>query len=69
MPEELIYEITSVERVDRIVDALTRDDFHVYPAPSPEVGKVRVHVDAADEQREAVEGVVARHDLAAVAIG
>ncbi len=68
MPDEFIYEIASVDRAERIVDALTDDGFRVYPAPSPEVGKVRVHVDAEDDLREAVDGIVARHDAEAISI-
>ena len=68
MSAEFIYEVASDERAERIVDALTDEGFRVYPAPSPEVRKVRVHVDASDELRQAVDEIVARHDTEAVAI-
>ena len=68
MSQELVYEISSAERAERIVDALTGDGYRVYPAPSPEIGKVRVYIDATSDLRQTVEGVVTQHDLEAVAI-
>ena len=47
MPEDLTYEVTSADKAQIIVDALTDDGYRAYPVPSPEVGKVRIHVDTA----------------------
>lgn len=68
MPNDLVYEVASAEKAQSIVDELTDDGYRAYSAPSPEVGRVRVHVATTAEAREAVDGVVARHDAEAVAI-
>ena len=68
MQTEFIYVVASDDRAEKIVDALTDEGFRVYPAPSPEAGKVRVHVDASDELRDAVDDMVARYDPEAIAI-